>query len=909
MAGMTMDADQFEQALGAYEGMLKSRTGDLNQDAAHRQSVALIEQIFPGFREAFEAYEDEKRNSVERIKFGNLIRRDGGRPDWYSGAKTRIGEWPDYRDRLEQGGLPAGAIDSVHRSTDRILSRCANPKAVGDRRKGLVIGYVQSGKTANFTGLIAKAVDEGYRIVIVLAGMYTNLRVQTQLRLQKDLGLDTVRERSGIAWHRLTGSNADMGRDISPSFFSNPSNVAVMVVKKHEMRLANVTKFLESIPDVTLNRRAVMIIDDESDQATPNTMGSKELVSTINKRVRDLWAAVPTGTYVAYTATPFANVFIDPSDSGDLYPEDFVSVLPKPDGYMGSELFFDVDQTFDSGEDEMIHRLAHEVPEHEAEIFTPKPKKIEEFEPEMTESLATAIRWFILATAIREMRTSKARDSSMLVHTSQLIRVHELTKEAIAQFISDTALDADNQEHAFREVFDAEIDNGGPLRGDELVPDWADLWPVAKKVLEGVVVKIDNGASDDRLVYDPSTPQTVIAVGGGTLSRGLTLEGLVVSYFLRSSNTYDTLLQMGRWFGFRPHYADLVRVWMGPGLLDEYAHLAAVEKQLRDEVVEMEKEGRTPREFAIKVKSHPGRLEITSKNKMDAVKLARAGLGGTRRQTIYLDRSPAGREIGYRASSDLVRRALDRELPMLSRGAHSSRRFPSLMFRGLTNEDITGFLEDFWVSPTDRWLQADSMRGWLDRHGADAEWNLVLVSGSGGIGNSHRYADGVTVATSRRAPLKPAYWSQDRLGAEIPDHADIVNIRALMSGDDYFLDLRILADQGELEEKDIEVLDGVDKRSAGSVKAARSLIRPHEGTILLYAIDGDSQPAPSSKTRAAMRADGPVIGLGIVFPHAEAEDPGEYWAVELEDQDAEADEAEETVPRDAEGDFVPEEEG
>ena len=136
-----------------------------------------------------------------------------------------------------------------------------------------------------------------------------------------------------------------------------------------------------------------------------------------------------------------------------------------------------------------------------------------------------------------------------------------------------------------------------------------------------------------------------------------------------------------------------------------------------------------------------------------------------------------------------------------------------------------------------------------------------------------------------------------------------MNIRALMSGDDYFLDLRILADQGELEEKDIEVLDGVDKRSAGSVKAARSLIRPHEGTILLYAIDGDSQPAPSSKTRAAMKSDGPVIGLGVVFPHAEAEDPGEYWAVELEDQDAEADEAEETAPRDAEGDFVPEEEG
>ncbi len=184
-----------------------------------------------------------------------------------------------------------------------------------------------------------------------------------------------------------------------------------------------------------------------------------------------------------------------------------------------------------------------------------------------------------------------------------------------------------------------------PCAMGEEMPSWDEVWPKAMKVLETVVVKIDNGASDDRLIYEKDKPQTVIAVGGGTLSRGLTLEGLVVSYFLRSSNTYDTLLQMGRWFGFRPRYRDLVRVWMGPGLRDDYAHLARVEKQLRDEVEEMEKEGRTPpRDFAVKVRSHPGRLEITAKSKMNAAQLVRAGGlgGGTRRQTIYLDRSPEG---------------------------------------------------------------------------------------------------------------------------------------------------------------------------------------------------------------------------------------------------------------------------
>src|SRR5699024_12717535 len=132
---------------------------------------------------------------------------------------------------------------------------------------------------------------------------------------------------------------------------------------------------------------------------------------------------------------PYANFSILPSDDGYLYPEHFVSQLPKPDSYMAPELLFDVDQTVDSGEDEMIHRLAHEVPDHEAMVFAPKPKKVDELEPEMTASLTTSIRWVILATAIRELRTGEAQDSSMLVHTSQLIRVHERTKEVISQFI------------------------------------------------------------------------------------------------------------------------------------------------------------------------------------------------------------------------------------------------------------------------------------------------------------------------------------------------------------------------------------------------------------------------------------------------------------------------------------------
>ena len=225
------------------------------------------------------------------------------------------------------------------------------------------------------------------------------------------------------------------------------------------------------------------------------------------------------------------------------------------------------------------------------------------------------------------------------------------------------------------------------------------------------------------------------------------------------------------------------------------------------------------------------------------------------------------------------------------------------MYQGLTNSDLLAFLEQYWVSPTDRWLQPEGMASWLGRHGADAEWNLVLVSGSSK--SDHEYAPGVTVQASRRAPLKSKNWSASTLGVALPEDAEIVNIRALMAGDDYLLDFRILADNGELDEEDLKVLDGVDKRKVSAVKAARSLIRPDQGAILLYAVDGQSEPAKDSQTRTSMDADGTIIGLGIVFPHAEDEDPEEYWSVELEEQDPEADAA---VARDEEGDYVRNEE-
>lgn len=879
-----LSRDEFNRALDVYELWIARAEQAEDPRAAKERELNKVESLFPGFSVQFHEKQEKVRRDIESIRIMPVLRADGAVSSWYDGPAKAVGEWPRYRSGLEQGGLPSGAIEQIDKSTTKVLSLCADPSAYGDRRKGLVIGYVQSGKTANYAGLIAKAVDAGYRIVIVLAGMHTNLRVQTQKRLERDLGMNDIVSQRAITWHELTGPETDIGTGLRHGFLSNRGSVTVMVVKKHEKRLANVAAFLHNVnrdsPDALLER-PVLIIDDESDQATPNTQGAKDAISTINRRVREIWREVRTGTYVAYTATPFANVFIDPDDAEDLYPDDFVVALPRPDGYMGADYFFGTERAAgEESELDAVYDLAREVPDDEARVLAPRGRNLAAFDPAITDSLDRAIRWFILATAIRQLRKGRAQDSSMLVHTTHRTEAHGRLASVIIEHLSALSRDIVAQEGAFRAVFEAEIDRVASHRGGEEVPSWADVWAVASRTARNVQVKIDNGVSTERLVYTEGEPQTVIAIGGGTLSRGLTLEGLVVSYFLRTSNAYDTLLQMGRWFGFRPGYADLVRVWVGPGLLDDYAHLARVERELRDEVQTMSDENRTPREMAVKVLAHPGRLEITSASKMSAAVLAKAGLGGTRRQTIYLDKSAEGARAAQSAVRHLLQRLVARGSEPISSERRGGAVLPPVLFQQVSNEDLLSFLEEYWVSPSERWLQPDAMRTWLDRHGAEIEWNLVLASGSGPGSHAVDLA-GIEIGTVVRTPLMPKHWDPSRLKVDLPSGSDVVNIRALMSGGDQMLDLRILADAGHLPAEQKELVHATEADNVVAVRKARRLLTPETGLVVLYLIDRQSTVRPGTPARCSMSADEHLVGMGVVFPTVETEEQGEFWAVDL----------------------------
>nr|WP_254367823.1 Z1 domain-containing protein [Microbacterium sp. NC79] len=516
-------------------------------------------------------------------------------------------------------------------------------------------------------------------------------------------------------------------------------------------------------------------------------------------------------------------------------------------------------------------------------MVTPTQKTLASFVPELAPSLEEAVRWFLLATAIRELRTGTAAHSSMLLHTTHRVLGHERLKEMMSGFVNYLAGERQSEEQNFREVFLRETKGIGAVEGLEL-PEWHEVWARAYDLIGKIKVVVDNGYSTDRLSYPDDTPQLIIAIGGGTLSRGLTLEGLVVSYFLRTSNTYDTLLQMGRWFGFRPYYQDLARVWASSGLLNDYRHLAIVEEELRADVVTMEKEGRVPREYALRVRAHPGRLSIVAPGKMWATKAVNVGLGGTRHQRTILDKSRVGALAGQTAARDFVARARETATHTVRR---SSAPGDAMVFSSVPTSEVVTFLDAMSNEADGSWLRGDAVKSWAATHRPDARWNVVLAAGKSGAG-TFAFDEETSVRLVNRAPLSETATGGWRATPELTDSvsetAELVNIRALMSGSDWVLDLEILAVNNLLDPDLAAGLKKLDKNKSREthVKPFRKEMCPEVGVVVLYAIDRASQPAgTASAARVAMNADEDLIGVGIVYPWSLKSNDHNYFAVDL----------------------------
>lgn len=753
--------------------------------------------------------------------------------------------WDRYFGRLTS--MRAPGLDDLNRTTSEVVKLLAAPQARDQKRKGLVMGNVQSGKTRHFSGVIAKAMDAGYRFVIVLSGTNNNLREQTQSRLDHDLFVDPQ------AWEELTqvgdqdfpkklNLRAKLGR--RSRFWTSA------VVKKNITRLERLRWSLSQMPLEERRKCPILIIDDEADQATPNSRAAQEKISAINRKLREVWSLVEVGSYVAYTATPFANVLIDPDDEEDLFPSDFVYSLAPGDGYFGAERVFGLASTDpdNPGLDEDGLDMVRTVTD--ADELKPPSKREDRdfFDPELPASLVCAAEWFIVASAIRRVRGQRDH-SSMLVHTTHYTAPHFAMQRRLLTLCGELRQEVRRGEFLrFEKAWERESDRV-PRSSDGPMESWSEIQAQIPAVLSDVEVIVDNGKSEDRLNYDDDCPRTVIAVGGGTLSRGLTLEGLVVSYFTRTSNTYDTLMQMGRWFGYRTGYEDLPRIWLSKGLDKDYAFLARVENELREEIASISDSEHTPKDVGVRIRTHPGRLEITGAGKMAKAVQAQVGLSELRQQTFMLDGRPGAVEHNLCAAERLVRNVEFQPLPWARSGAVR-------MAKGVKTVAVRAFLTDFRFQE-DQWTftspdRRTATQDWLRNCAENLSWNVVLAGNSrAGASDKFgclRFAD-QEVPKLARNPLKGSTAAK-------------LDFKVITSKTDRVFDIDP-ARYGLLP---------VDTES--DRMAVRRKLEPDKGLIVLYPLaSGGELPEPSSTRMSMPTGVGEdLLAFSIVFPHVSGDD-------------------------------------
>jgi len=628
--------------------------------------------------------------NISQEHFTYLEGRDRRKP-WLNAFveenATQMNFWARYKMYLQQKkNFPEKIIDELDKETDFVLDHLFNPNlkatAIEGGKKGMVVGNVQSGKTSNYTGLICKAADLGFNFIIILAGTLNNLRSQTQLRLDEGfLGFDTQYQRTSEGTQNKIGVGVFSGFDSCvASSHTDSSNggdfkakaginfdtndVQILVIKKNKSILDRVNKWLSTHHghDELIDSKSLLLIDDEADYASINTNDQESNPSTINRQIREVLSHFNRSGYVGYTATPFANIFIPVDKHDDLFPRDFILKLPTPSNYIGPDKIFGT--TTDVEQSKKLLPVLRTVTDYE-EQFPTCHKCNDELPEDLPQSMLLAIKCFVLTCAIRNARGQVTDHNSMLIHVSRYQRWQERVKELVEDAFTylqrgilqnDAATLAD-----LRNVFETDSDTyqsykKTTLEVIDLINDpssgfsnidgtmlikpiaWEEVLPSLKKAAAKIQVLSLNGSSKDVLEYYEHRDHgiSVIAIGGDKLSRGLTLEGLSVSYFLRASKMYDTLMQMGRWFGYRPGYADLCRLFISPELNEWFRHISMANEELSGDFEDLAATGQTPDSYSLKVRTSPGNLKITSVSKMRNVSKINVSMAGKLIETYQL---------------------------------------------------------------------------------------------------------------------------------------------------------------------------------------------------------------------------------------------------------------------------------
>ena len=619
-------------------GMENDLTEEKIEEAIKRANTAAIE-ILP---EEFQFVKRELQYQYpSKCSPGHSLFNDYDQEKWYEKVKSEIEPkfWNRYKNFLiDSKNFSPNVVNTLGDDTldDKLMYCIGNPKSdIPFLRRGLIIGDVQSGKTSTYIGLMCKAADAGYKVFILLTGTIESLRRQTQERVEEGfIGIDMSGEngdgvRVGVGLDNkplfakaMTSRKRDFTGDIDTiaDSLANNNQAIVFVIKKNTTTLQKLTKWLVKLnadPSTGKINEPMLMIDDEADNASINTSKDKEDPTKINKLIRKLANIFTKSNYVGFTATPFANVFIDPEttekmETQDLFPEDFIVSLPTPDTYVGAAQIYPENGKFHN---QLIYIKDAGYEKEDDYPFYFKHKK--EWHGELPESLTDAIYSFYIANTLRDLRGDIAEHRSMLVNISRFVAVQKYIKSQIDEI----------HKNAYRAI----KFNSGNLK-DPVIKrlfdifnsiyssvefSWMDISGKMYESIEHIKIRVVNSSKDsEKLIYPKDGSLRVTAIGGLALSRGLTLEGLITSYFYRNTSTYDVLMQMGRWFGYRKNYEDLFRIWTAQSSAEWYAEIAEATEDLKMDMELMHDQNLKPKDFGIRVRYNSNELQITSYNKM-----------------------------------------------------------------------------------------------------------------------------------------------------------------------------------------------------------------------------------------------------------------------------------------------------
>jgi hypothetical protein len=765
-------------------------------------------------------------------------------PEHYFGALRRY--LIDHRNRSK------ATVDALADTSLKLLRRLPKPDASdGFQARGLVVGHIQSGKTASMAALIARAADQGYKLFIVLGGMTKDLRAQTQRRLDQEItGTSDEPEEAPYVehdpqvarWVRLTRSGL-------PSDFVrggvndlNPNTPKLAVIKKN-VRIEHLMRWLEKSP-VPLAELPAIIFDDEADQASIDTNygkrddeGEEIEPATTNRRIRDLLHILPKHVYIGFTATPFANVLIDANVPDDLYPRDFIAALPEPPAYFGPRKLFGLGLGPSDLSTDPTHPPLLDV------IRTIEDEKLDEVNEVMTRGgecpaiLSDALLAFILSSCGRLARGHEHEHFSMLVHPSPRTAAHNV----LAQPIRDELVllkGAAKHPASFpdvlrraREMWETDFQGVTREQNDpELVTsDFDTIWKFARSLIDSIEVKVlnsDPANQEDKLDYLKPARRYVV-VGGNRLSRGLTLEGLSVSVFTRpATNQYDTLLQMGRWFGYRPQYQDLTRIYVDAEMREKFADLARVEEELRAYLSQYaeEPDPPTPLELKPMIRQHPT-MAVTSGMKMGAGRVRITFQNGSAQTVAF----PVDNKAALRNNLEAARTFIAR----LPGSPEIGSKGNLLVWKDVAPDAIFDLLGRYEFSRDARDVNRENLVSYIEeqnRRGELIAWDIVLPRGN--------------------PQQEPYAWTPN-----------IVTHRFLRS---------------PITQKSIGILASPNDKRLWREQTGRDPKDPTRGALFLYLIDRKSDEDTSVKFFPNPNDAEDILGLSFVFPASQSHATIEY---------------------------------